>query len=153
MSKPLWERRKLLESHMTEVGNTIKFSELKKIGSPAELKKMISSAISQGLEGLVLKDRKSTYDPGKRHWLKVKKDYLNEGAMADTADLVVLGGWYGTGNKGGLVSIWLMGCYDNRTRRWCTVTKVGNGFDDDRVASLQKEMLPLMDKIKGDSDR
>ena len=26
-------------------------------------------------------------------------------------------------------------------------------FDDDRVASLQKEMLPLMDKIKGDSDR
>ena len=41
----------------------------------------------------------STYEPGKRHWLKVKKDYLNEGAMADTADLVVLGGWYGTGNK------------------------------------------------------
>ena len=38
-------------------------------------------------------------------------------------------------------------------RRWCTVTKVGNGFNDDRVASLQKEMLPLMDKIKGDSDR
>ena len=97
MSKPLWERRKLLESHMTEVGNTIKFSELKKIGSPAELKKMISSAISQGLEGLVLKDRKSTYDPGKRHWLKVKKDYLDDGAMADTADLVVLGAWYGTG--------------------------------------------------------
>ena len=41
----------------------------------------------------------STYEPGKRHWLKVKKDYLNEGTMADTADLVVLGGWYGTGNK------------------------------------------------------
>ena len=30
---------------------------------------------------------------------QVKKDYLNEGAMADSADLVVLGGWYGTGNK------------------------------------------------------
>ena len=42
----------------------------------------------------------STYEPGKRHWLKVKKDYLAEGAMADTADLVVLGAYYGTGNKG-----------------------------------------------------
>lgn len=42
----------------------------------------------------------SKYEPGKRHWLKVKKDYLCEGAMADSADLVVLGAWYGTGNKG-----------------------------------------------------
>lgn len=41
-----------------------------------------------------------TYEPGKRHWLKVKKDYLNEGAMADTADLVVLGAFYGQGSKG-----------------------------------------------------
>ena len=40
------------------------------------------------------------YEPGKRHWLKVKKDYLAEGAMADSADLVVLGAYYGTGNKG-----------------------------------------------------
>ena len=30
----------------------------------------------------------------------MKKDYLEEGAMADTADLVVLGAYYGTGNKG-----------------------------------------------------
>lgn len=42
----------------------------------------------------------SKYEPGKRHWLKVKKDYLCGGAMADSADLVVLGAWYGTGNKG-----------------------------------------------------
>ena len=30
----------------------------------------------------------------------MKKDYLEEGAMADTADLVVLGAYYGTGSKG-----------------------------------------------------
>ena len=68
--------------------------------------------------GLVLKDLKSQYEPGKRHWLKVKKDYLNEGAMADSADLVVLGAWYGSGNKGGLMSIFLMGCYDEDTKRF-----------------------------------
>ena len=42
----------------------------------------------------------SMYEPGKRHWLKVKKDYLAGGSMADTADLIVLGAYYGTGNKG-----------------------------------------------------
>jgi hypothetical protein len=40
------------------------------------------------------------YEPGKRHWLKVKKDYLADGAMADSADLVVLGAYFGTGSKG-----------------------------------------------------
>ena len=40
------------------------------------------------------------YEPGKRHWLKVKKDYLAQGAMADTADLVVLGAYFGSGSKG-----------------------------------------------------
>jgi len=42
----------------------------------------------------------STYEPGKRHWLKIKKDYLADGTMADTADLVVLGAYFGTGSKG-----------------------------------------------------
>merc|ERR1719209_32145 len=123
MNKPICERRKLLESHMKEVGNTIKFSELKKIASHSELRKMITSVIAQGLEGLVLKDRMSTYDPGKRHWLKVKKDYLDDGKMADSADLVVLGGWSGTGKKGGQISSFLMGVRDQANGKWCTVTK------------------------------
>jgi len=42
----------------------------------------------------------SIYEPGKRHWLKIKKDYLADGTMADTADLVVLGAYFGTGGKG-----------------------------------------------------
>lgn len=50
--------------------------------------------------GVSLPSPQGTYEPGKRHWLKVKKDYLNEGAMADTADLVVLGAFYGQGSKG-----------------------------------------------------
>jgi DNA ligase-3 len=37
--------------------------------------------------------------------LKIKKDYLNEGQMADSADLVVLGAFYGTGNKGNICDI------------------------------------------------
>lgn len=44
-----------------------------------------------------------TYEPGKRHWQKIKKDYLFDGAIADSADLVVLGAWFGTGNKGRLI--------------------------------------------------
>lgn len=83
---------------------------------------------------------KSLYEPGKRHWLKIKKDYLLGGAMADSADLVVLGAWYGTGNKGGLMSIFLMGCYDEDIDKWVTVTKVHSGHDDATLDKLQKEL-------------
>lgn len=89
-----------------------------------------------GLEGLVLKNVNGPYEPGKRHWLKVKKDYLFDGQMADAADLVVLGAWFGTGKMGGMLSVYLMGSWDERTRCWCTVTKVHTGLDErtaDRV--------------------
>jgi hypothetical protein len=35
----------------------------------------------------------------------MKKDYLYGGAMADSADLVVLGAWFGTGQKGKILNI------------------------------------------------
>ncbi|TNN31547.1 DNA ligase 3 [Liparis tanakae] len=101
---------------------------------------MITRVIREGLEGLVLKDLKGPYEPGKRHWLKVKKDYLNEGAMADTADLVVLGAFYGKGSNGGIMSSFLMGCFDPLSKKWCTVTKCSGGYDDATLARLQKEL-------------
>ena len=85
--------------------------------------------------------------------IKVKKDYLNDGSMADSADLVVLGGWSGTGKKGGQISSFLMGVCDQAKGKWCTVTKVAIGFDDATLAQLQQELGPGMDRIAGDWDR
>jgi len=150
MNRPLKNRREFLVNNMIEVGNRIKLSEIKKITSKEELLSMIKDVFQQGLEGLMVKDLKSVYEPGKRHWLKIKKDYLNEGAMADSADLVVLGGWFGTGQKGGLISIFLMGCRDTVTNKWCTVSKVHTGHDDATLEKLQEELAPKMRKIKGD---
>ena len=51
-------------------------------------------------------------------------------------DLVVLGAWYGTGRRGGIMSIFLMGCYDSEDNCWRSVTKV-HGPDDDTLQMLQ----------------
>ncbi|MEE6469721.1 hypothetical protein FKM82_008738 [Ascaphus truei] len=140
MDRPLTERRKFMCENMVEIPNHILFSEMKHVTKAADLADMITRVIREGLEGLVLKDVKGIYEPGKRHWLKVKKDYLNEGAMADTADLAVLGAFYGKGNNGGIMSIFLMGCYDAQSQKWCTVTKCSSGYDDATLARLQKEL-------------
>uniref|UniRef100_A0A2C9LSK5 ATP-dependent DNA ligase family profile domain-containing protein n=1 Tax=Biomphalaria glabrata TaxID=6526 RepID=A0A2C9LSK5_BIOGL len=125
---------------MTPVKNHIHLSETKLITVADDLQNLMAKVFNEGLEGLVLKDINSIYEPGKRHWLKIKKDYLHDGSMADSADLVVLGAYYGTGNKGGMMSIFLMGTFDPDKQRWVTVTKCGIGFDDKKLEELNKEL-------------
>lgn len=151
---PLKKRKKLLEENIKEVPNRVLLSnyQLIKHGEHDKLKTMIWKAIDEGLEGLVLKDLESVYEPGKRHWLKVKKDYLEEGRMADTADLIVLGAYYGTGSKGGMMSVFLMGVHDAVGNKFLTVTKCGNGHDDATLDRINKQLSSKMRKISRNYD-
>lgn len=136
--KPLDERREILKRVLKPAKNRILMSESKLLSTKAELLDMVSYVLKQGLEGLVLKPSDGIYEPNKRHWWKIKKDYLCDGSLADSADLVVLGAWFGTGGMGGLLSIFLMGCYDEDTKVWKTVTKAHNGLDHAAITGLQR---------------
>lgn len=151
LDRTIVERRKILLENMTSIKGHIMFSEVKELHNTKELKIMVEHVLKQGLEGLVLKDLTGVYEPGKRHWQKIKKDYLFDGSMADSADLVVLGAWFGTGNKGGMMSIFLMGCYNEAKKKWCTVTKVHGGHDDKTLERLQGELKMI--KISKDPEK
>jgi DNA ligase 3 len=145
--KTMKERRKFLEDNLTEIKNHVQLSEYKLLKTKNELVEMTKDVLKKGLEGLVLKGLNTIYEPGKRRWLKVKKDYLLKGAIADTADLVVLGAWYGTGKMGGTFSIFLMGCYDRKQSIWKTVTKVHSGLTDKEMEKMHKKISPIMKKF------
>lgn len=91
------KRREILENNIKVIPNRIELSELYKLKNADEVDTMMTRVLKEGLEGLVIKDANSIYEPSARHWLKIKKDYLE--GMADSVDLVVLGGYYGTGHK------------------------------------------------------
>ena len=68
---------------------------------------------------------------------------------ADSADLLVLGAWYGKGAKSGLLSIFLMCAWDKRVPaghpgQFKTVVKVGNGLDDATLEKLNRKFATLM---------
>lgn len=65
--------------------------------------------------------------------------------------MVVLGAWFGTGKKGGIYSIFLMGCYDEKSSTWKTVTKVHSGLDDSQMDKMHERLRPLMEKCDGSS--
>ncbi|KAM7535871.1 hypothetical protein Aperf_G00000089047 [Anoplocephala perfoliata] len=138
--EPMKKRREILEQNITIVPNRVLLSEKHEIKTKKDLNELMAHVFAEGLEGLVIKPNDSIYEPGKRHWIKIKKDYLGQGAMADSADLIVLGAYFGTGKKGGLASVFLMGAYDPKVGQFCTVTKVGNGLDDKTLLKLQKQI-------------
>jgi ATP-dependent DNA ligase I len=159
LDEPLEVRRELIKSSVDFVPNRVMISEMRHVTGTAEQRKAamtkhLNWAIAMGLEGLVIKDVKSRYEPGARHWIKLKKDYLD--GMADSADLVVLGAYYGSGNKGGVLSTFLMGVWDKTipaggAKQFKTVCKVGNGHDDAALAALNARykgtVVPCVAKI------
>ncbi|XP_068157392.1 DNA ligase 3 [Drosophila tropicalis] len=137
------KRREILEQNIEPIKSYVQLSESQFLKTKSELAMMTAKVLQSNLEGVVLKNPNGTYQPGKRNWLKVKKDYLFDGKMADTADLVVLGAWYGSGKKGGVLSIFLMGCYDPQDRLWKTVTKVHSGLDDSTNDEIHENLMKL----------
>lgn len=39
-----------------------------------------------------------------------------------------------------MMSVFLMGTYDQFTKQWCTVAKCGNGHDDKTLEKINKEL-------------
>lgn len=140
MKLPYVQRRQRLVNLVTEIPGHVRLAEAFEIKTDDDLAVLWSRVIKENLEGLMIKAADGDYHPAARHWLKLKKDYL--GGMADTADLIVLGANLGTGQKGGLRSSFLMGVYDPQTKRFKTVCKCANGFDDATLAKLQA--LPMV---------
>jgi DNA ligase 3 len=162
------KRRNILEKVITVIPNRIMVSEyVECVGSIENrevlLSNQISSAISLGLEGLVLKDLKSIYEPGARHWTKMKKGIglkLQKIISKEWLILViwvssnliqvVLGAYFGSGSNGSIMSVFLMGCYDEDTKLFKTCCKCGNGHNTDKLVELNKELISNMKKIKQD---
>jgi ATP-dependent DNA ligase len=78
----------------------------------------------------------ATYQPNVRSnaWLKVKKDYVAE--LADTLDVVPIGGWWGSGRKAGWFSPILVAVLDPESGQFQSLCRVMSGFTDDRYKEL-----------------
>ncbi len=141
--KPLPVRRKHLEE-MVQATQTWMPTPYIITSDPEELNKFFLKAIEDGAEGVMVKaiHDQSIYRAGARGWLwiKFKRDYKSE--MIDTVDLVVVGGFYGKGRRGGKIGTLLMAAYDPKTDTFKTVCKVGSGFTDEDLDRMEEILDP-----------
>jgi len=143
--KPLIYRRLRL-SEIVKEGEDVAIAKWALFDDEEKVDVFFHEAISMGMEGLVCKSPVSIYEMGARgwNWIKYKRDYRSE--MSDTADLAVVGAFYGRGKRAGLYGAFLLAAYDPKTDMFYTVCKVGSGFTD---ADLKK-MYQMLEPYKMD---
>ena len=98
IDEPLVERRRLLEGLVPEIG-TVRLSAAKRTSDVASLDAEFDAARARGNEGLMIKDPRSSYKPGRRgrEWLKLKR-------ALSTLDVVVTAVEVGHGKRRHLLS-------------------------------------------------
>lgn len=137
---PLVERRHILEKSLNK--NHAPMVEVAPQTITSDIgvaERIYQGAISAGHEGVMVKNPKSTYSPGKRgkNWLKVKP-------VAETLDLAVVGGMWGEGRRANLIGSYSLACRDPTTDEFLDIGKVGTGMTDERLVELTELFKDLI---------
>ncbi len=138
---PIDERLKLLEDILKNNRDSLEMLETKRINTLEELESYFRDKVSRGLEGIIVKDNNTNYEPGTRNfkWIKLKANTLTE--MVDTIDVVVLGYYRGKGDRSrfGFGTL-LAGVYNPEDEKYYTIGKVGSGFSEELMNTMYKDL-------------
>jgi len=105
----LSERRAALEASVKDIHRRIEIHEYQEAQHASEIEAALRKVVAEASEGLVLKNPRSVYQLNSRNddWMKVKPEYMTE--FGESLDCVVIGGYYGSGHRGGRLSSFLCG--------------------------------------------
>lgn len=144
MDEPLTERVKLLDKVIN--GNDVLISQPGEITDDATLiQSRFDQALTEGLEGLIVKRPDSKYEAGARNFNWVKQKRNSSGELSDTIDCVILGYLTGRGKRAEFgAGALLVGVYDHDKDAFVTVAKIGTGLTDDEWRDIFKKC----DKLK-----
>ncbi|WOK95000.1 DNA ligase 4 isoform X2 [Canna indica] len=118
--------------------------------SVEEVERFFKDTIENRDEGIVVKDLGSKWEPSDRSgkWMKLKPDYIH---AASDLDVLIIGGYFGSGRRGGEVSQFLLGLADHSDpasypKRFISFCRVGSGLSDEELNALVAKLNPYFRK-------
>ncbi|KAF2733845.1 DNA ligase 4 [Polyplosphaeria fusca] len=141
----LRERRKALATAVKSVHRRLEIHPYTEAHSHTAIEPELRKVVANASEGLVLKNPRSMYRLNERNedWIKVKPEYMSE--FGESLDCVIIGGYFGSGHRGGAHSSFLCGLLVNKNalpgdpdyEKCYSFFKVGGGFSKEDYASVR----------------
>ena len=144
----LRKRREALEKSITSVPRRLEIHKYHEATQATEIDSLLREVVAKSTEGLVIKNPRSMYRLNERNdnWIKVKPEYMSQ--FGEELDCVIVGGYYGSGKRGGGLSSFLCGLrvdeeahgkYPPGTnpQKCISFFKVGGGFTAGDYAELR----------------
>ncbi|XP_067117159.1 DNA ligase 4 [Osmerus mordax] len=129
----LTKRDDALQTIFTPVKGRIQLVRKTKVTSMQDVVNGLNEAIDNREEGIMLKDPMSIYKPDKRGegWLKIKPEYVD--GLMDELDLLIVGGYWGKGRRGGMMSHFLCAVAEapglgEKPSVFHTLCRIGSGY-------------------------
>ncbi|NXR18929.1 DNLI4 ligase, partial [Cinclus mexicanus] len=129
----LSKRYEILNSVFTPVKGRIHIVHKRSARTRKEVIDALNEAIDNREEGIMVKDPMSTYKPDKRGegWLKIKPEYVS--GLMDELDLLIVGGYWGKGSRGGMMSHFLCAVAEmpppnEKPTIFHSICRVGSGY-------------------------
>lgn len=122
--------------HSSSATNDIKDDTLSTVKS--DIENFLKQSLMASCEGVMIKPWALRYKPNDRSWYKLKKDYIT--GLADSLDLVPVGGYYGRGKRTGRFGSFLLACRNETTNKLEPLCKTGTGFTEDNLERLSKSL-------------
>lgn len=143
---PLSQRKEILATLLRAASDAFVLSPYIITDSAQELREFHKAQLDKGLEGAVIKQYDSVYQPGRRgwSWVKFKEEEGTAAKLSDTIDAVVMGYWYGKGKRNQFgVGAFLIGV-NGGDEKIVTLSKVGTGLSDDQWRELKNRTDSLI---------
>ncbi|KAH6603551.1 dna ligase 4 [Trichoderma cornu-damae] len=141
----LRDRRNALEKAVKSVYRRLEVHAYTSATSADAIEPLLRDVVANASEGLVLKNPRSMYRLNSRNddWLKVKPEYMSE--FGESLDCVIIGGYYGSGKRGGMLSSFLCGLRVTQNHiqaganpeKCFSFFKVGGGFRTEDYAEIR----------------
>ena len=143
-SYSLRDRHRALEASVNSIHRRLEIHPYKEASSAAQVESSLRQVVAESSEGLILKNPRSMYKLNDRNsdWIKVKPEYMTE--YGEDLDCLVIGGYYGSGRRGGRLSSFLCGLRAKRIlvdghltqTKFLSFVKVGGGMTAADYASI-----------------
>lgn len=141
----LRDRHNALEKAVKPVHRRLEIHGYTKSTSADAIEPLLREVVANASEGLVLKNPRSMYRLNSRNddWLKVKPEYMSE--FGESLDCLIIGGYYGSGKRGGMLSSFLCGLRVSQNHiqaganpeKCFSFFKVGGGFRAEDYAEIR----------------